>query len=176
VNLEKELQKKQSRALCNRIVQYIGEDKIRFDELIRLFFRGEYRLTQHAAWPMSYCIRNHPKLAKPYFRKFIDQLSDHLAHPAARRNIVRLLQFVEIPKKFHGEILHTCLRFISSPDEAIAVKAFSLRILENLGVLYPEILPELKTIIEDRWDLESPAFRSRARKILMKTDKGKHGT
>ena len=168
MNLENELLKKQSQALCYRIVKYIGKDKIRFRELVRLFFRGEYRLTQHAAWPMSTCITNHPELAKPYFRKFIDRLSDRDAHPAARRNIVRLLQFVEIPKRYSGEIMDICFRFIGSPDEATAVKAFSLRILENLGAIYPDILPELKTVIEARWALETPAFRSRARKILKK--------
>jgi len=43
-----------------------------------------------------------------------------------------------------------------------------LHILENMSERYPEILPELKTIIEARWEFETPAFRSRARKILKK--------
>ena len=142
--------------------------KSRFGQLVKLFFKGDYRLTQHAAWPLSYSIQHHPQLAKPYFKKFIDQLSDDHAHPAARRNMVRLFQFIEIPKSRHGKIMDICFRFISSPDEAIAVKAFSLRILENLSKVYPEILPEIKSVIEARWELETPAFRSRARKILKK--------
>ena len=170
MNLEQELQKKQSVALCNRVVHFIGEDKVRFAELVKLFFRGEYRLTQRAAWPMSYCIARHPNLAKPYFRKFIHHLTDEKAHPAARRNIVRLLQFVEIPKRYQGEIMDICFRFINSPQEAIAVKAFSLHILENLGSIYPEIFLELKNIIEARWAFETPAFRSRSRKILKKAE------
>jgi hypothetical protein len=170
VDLEHELQKKQSLLHCNRMIQYIGNDKTRFGELVKLFFKGEYRITQRAAWPMSYCIRNHPDLAKPYFKKFIDQLSDRQAHPAARRNIVRLFQFVEIPKRYQGRVMDICFHFISSPEEAIAVKAFSLHILENMVSAYPEILPELKAIIEARWELETPAFRSRAAKILKKAE------
>ena len=61
-----------------------------------------------------------------------------------------------------------CFEYISSPTEAIAVKAFALTILENLSKKYPEIKPELKTIIEDRWDYETAAFHSRAKKILKK--------
>jgi len=38
--------------------------------------------------------------------------------------------------------------------------------LQNLSKIYPEIKQELKTIIEDRWDHESAAFKSRAKKIL----------
>jgi hypothetical protein len=166
VNLEKELLKNQSLVHCNRIVKYIGNDETRFADLMKLFFKGEYRLTQHAAWPMSYCIRRYPILAKPYYKKFIDQLSDSKAHPAARRNIVRLLQFVEIPKNLHGKLMDLSFQFISNPEEAIAVKAFSLSILSKLAEIYPEILPEIKTVIEARWEFEKPAFRSRAMKIL----------
>lgn len=166
MNLEKELLKRQTLTQCNRIIKYIGDKDLRFADLMKLFFKGEYRLTQHAAWPMSYCIRQNPDLAKPYFKKFIDQLSDTNAHPAARRNIVRLLQFVEIPKRLHGKLMDICFKFISNPEEAIAVNAFSLGILSNLAVIYPEILSEIKTVIEARWEFETPAFRSRAKKIL----------
>ena len=166
MNLEKELLKNQSLVHCNRIVKYIGNDETRFADLMKLFFKGEYRLTQHAAWPMSYCIRRYPILAKPYYKKFIDQLSDSKAHPAARRNIVRLLQFVEIPKNLHGKLMDLSFQFISNPEEAIAVKAFSLSILSKLAEIYPEILPEIKSVIETRWEFETAAFRSRAKKIL----------
>jgi hypothetical protein len=170
MDLEKELMKKQSLVQTNRIIKYIGADKIRFALLMKLFFKGNYRLTQHAAWPMSYCIRNYPFLAKPYFKKFIDQLTDAQAHPAVKRNIVRLLQFADTPARYQGKLMDRCFHFISDPEEAIAVKAFSLTILENLSVTYPEIRPEIKSIIEARWEFETPAFHSRARKILKKLD------
>jgi hypothetical protein len=37
---------------------------------------------------------------------------------------------------------------------------------EHSNKQYPEIKQELKTIIEDHWDFESAAFKSRAKKIL----------
>jgi len=160
--------KRQSLVRCNRIIKWIGNDEQRFGQLVKLFFKGEYRLTQHAAWPMSHCIRNYPFLANPFFKKFIDQLSDSKAHIAAKRNIVRLLQFVDVPGRFQGKLMDCCFRFISDPEEAIAVKAFSLNILSKMGDLFPEILPEIKSVIEARWDFETPAFHSRAKKILRK--------
>ncbi|MES1217149.1 MAG: hypothetical protein ABUT20_16670, partial [Bacteroidota bacterium] len=56
--------------------------------------------------------------------------------------------------------------YIASHDEAIAIKAFSLTVLEKLSHQYPEIKKELKLVIEDRWNYETAAFHSRARKIL----------
>jgi hypothetical protein len=169
MDLRNELSGRQSRENCDKIVSWIGNNDLRFDSLMKLFFEGEYRLTQHAAWPVSYCVHNHPGFAKPYMKKFIELLKDSESHPAVRRNIVRLLQYTEIPKKFQGQLMDLCFQFVQSPVEAIAVKAFALHILENMSENYPEILPELRAIIHSKWESESPAFRSRARKILKKT-------
>ena len=89
-------------------------------------------------------------------------------HNAVTRNITRLLQGVKIPKKYHGRIMTICFNFISDINTPVAVKAFSLTILDNFLKGYPEIASELKLIIEERWENETPAFRSRARKILRK--------
>jgi len=83
---------------------------------------------------------------------------------------MRPLQDVKIPEPFHGVVMNTCFEFISSPAEAVAVKAFSLTVLENLSRIYPEILPELKLVIEERWEHETVAFRTRAKKIKLRLD------
>ena len=89
-----------------------------------------------------------------------------MLHDAVKRNTLRLLQAISIPQRFHGEIMSLCFDYIASPDESAAIKAFSLTVLQNLSKQYPEIKQELKTIIEDRWEYESAAFKSRAKKIL----------
>jgi len=76
------------------------------------------------------------------------------------------LQDVEIPEKFHGQVMTLCFDFIQSNETAVAIKAFSLRILKNLSKQYPEIKSEIKTIIEERWEHETAAFKSRAKDFL----------
>jgi hypothetical protein len=117
---------------------------------------------------LSYCVRRHPELIRPYFKPLLDHLAKGGLHVAVIRNALRLLQDVAIPEKYHGRVMSACFDFIQSPDTAIAVKAFSLTVLEHLAKDYPDILPELKLIIEEQWDQSTPAFRSRARKILKK--------
>ena len=155
-----------SRKQCDRIAAFIGDDKRRFAELMDLFFSGEYRVTQRAAWPVSYCVRKYPELIRPYFKPLLDNLAKKNLHDAVIRNSVRLLQEVTIPKRFQGQLMSICFEFIQSNETAIAIKAFSLTILQNMTRLYPEIIPELKLIIDERWEIESAAFRSRAKKIL----------
>jgi len=166
VNLEKVILDEHSKAQCNRVVAYVGDDKKRFAQLMKLFFEGEYRVTRRAAWPMSYVVRKHPELIAPYFGRLLTKLSNPKEGDAVVRNIVRLLQTVDTPKRYHGKLMTICFEFIQSNEAAIAIKAFSLSILQNLAKDYPEIIPEVKTIIEERWDIETAAFRSRARNFL----------
>jgi hypothetical protein len=152
-----------------RIVKWVGKNQNRFDELFNLFLNDDYRVVQRAAWPVSYCVEAHPAFIKKHFTKLISNLEKPGLHDAVKRNTVRLLHYVNIPEKFHGRVMDICFRFISSPAEAAAVKAFSITVLKNLVEQYPEILQELKLIIEERWDYETAAFKARAKKILKQT-------
>jgi hypothetical protein len=166
MDLHQLLRSEHSKKQTDRIVRYIGDDPIRFAVLIELFFKGEYRITQRAAWPLSYCVRAHPALIGPYFKRLLDNLARKDIHVAVIRNTVRLFQDVEIPKKYHGRVMSTCFDFVQSPETPIAVKVFSLTILANLSAQYPEIRGELKLIIEEQWEQATPGFRSRAKRLL----------
>ena len=166
INIHQLLREEHSKKQTYRIVSYVGMDNTRFAVLIELFFKGEYRITQRAAWPLSYCVRAHPELIRPYFKRLLDNLARKDIHVAVVRNTVRLLQDVDIPRRYHGRVMSTCFDFVQSPETPIAVKVFSLTILAGLVADYPDIRGELKLIIEEQWDQATPAFRSRARAAL----------
>lgn len=166
MDLRKTILEEHSKAQTNKIIRWIGGDQKRFDELFNLFLNDEYRVIQRAAWPLGYCVINHPEFIQKHFSKLVKNLHKPTLHNAVKRNTVRLLQDITIPEKYHGEVMNICFEYIADPKEKVAIKAFSLSILQKLSHLYPEIKQELKAIIEDRWDYESAAFRSRAKKIL----------
>lgn len=155
-----------SKANCTKIVNWIGRNQQRFNQLFELFLNDEPLIVQRAGWPLSYAVEAHPSFIEKHFSRLLKNLHKPKLHNAVKRNTLRLMQVVSIPEKFHGEVMNTCFNYIISPDEKPAIKAFSLAVLQQLAKQYPEILPEIKTIIEDKWDNESAAFRSRARKIL----------
>ncbi len=155
-----------SKQQCDRIVKYIGSDKERFSGLMKIFFGNESRLSQRSAWPMSYIVKKHPHIIEPYLNKLISNLRKKGLHDAIVRNSARLLQDIDIPAKYHGKLMDACFNFIATPETAVAIKAFSLTILQRLSKIYPDITPELKLVIEDRWEHETAAFHSRAKKLL----------
>jgi hypothetical protein len=166
MNLREEILKEHSKTQTQKIIDWVGTSQSRFDLLVELFLSDEYRVTQRAAWPLSYVSIEDPSLAKKHLPVFVKLLGNSKLHKAVRRNVVRLLQFVEIPEELHGDVMNYCFDFIADVNETAAVKAFSLTILGNLCKQYPEIKSEIKTIIEDRWDYETPAFHARAKNFL----------
>ena len=74
MDLRGEILKEHSKAQCDKIVAWVGSSQSRFDELFKLFLNDNYRVTQRAAWPLSYCVRTHPALIKKNFAKLIDNL------------------------------------------------------------------------------------------------------
>ena len=166
MNIKTALLKEHSKNQCAAIVKWVGSDQKKFDELFDLFLNDEYRVVQGASWPINYCVEKYPGLIKKHFVKLLKNLDKKGIHDAVKRNTVRLLQYVEIPEKFHGQVMDICFRYISSPAEPVAIKAFSITVLQNLAKQYPEIMNELKLVIEERWDYETVAFRTRAKKLL----------
>ncbi len=169
LNLREEILAEHNKAQAAKIAAWIGSSQKRFDELIRLFTTDEYRVVQRAAWPIGSIVETQPQLVQKHLPLLVSLLRKPGLHNAVRRNITRLLQYITIPEKLKGDVMDACFSFICDVQEKAAVKAFSLTILEKLAIEYPEILPEIVTVIEERWDYETAAFHSRARKILKKS-------
>lgn len=165
-NLRAAILKEHSKAQCNKIMEWVSADQKRFDELFNLFLHDEPRVTQRAAWPLSYCVSAHPGLIKKRFGELIQNLHKPGIHDAVKRNTLRILQEMNIPKKYQGEVMNTCFQYVESPTEAVAIKAFSITILGNLAKLYPDILPEIKLLIEEQMHSQTAAFKSRAKRLL----------
>ena len=166
MKLREEILKEQSKAQCTKIVTWVGKDPQRFDELFALFLQDEYRVTQRASWPVSNCVIANPVFIKKHWNKLIANLKKPDLHDAIKRNSIRLLQHVGIPEKYQGEIMNICFKYLESPTEALAVKAFSMTVLGNLAKVYPEIKTELRLLIEYQFTGQTAGFKSRARKIL----------
>lgn len=157
--------KEHSKENCEAIVAYIGGDSRRFGELIDVFFAGPYRVTQRAAWPLSVVAEKRPELLRPYLNKLIDQLPKKDVHPAVKRNVVRLLQFVEIPTRLRGKVYSHCLDLIADPKEPIAVKAFSLTVAERIARNEAALMEELRLVASSLADNASPGIRVRLRAL-----------
>lgn len=165
MDLRSEILKENSKPQALKIAHYIGNDPERFYELMQLFLAKEYRVTQRAAWILSHCCDKHPALILPHLSNLISNLKGN-PPVAVRRNTVRILQFIDIPEELMGELADHCFKYLSSADEPVAVKVFSMTILANIVKVFPELAQELRILIEDQMPYGSAGFISRGNKIL----------
>jgi hypothetical protein len=165
MNLEQEILKEHSKQNIVRLAQWIGNDKERFKLLMDLFLKGEYRATQLSAWLVSHVADQHPALLEPYLDKMLKRMMETGVHVAVKRNVLRILQFIEVPRRLYGKVAKLCFDFLKS-NEPIAVRVFSMTVLANIAQHEPDLKKELRLIIEQRMEWEGAAFQSRAKKIL----------
>ena len=164
--LHEEILKEHSKSQCNRIVDWIDDNQKRFDQLFKLFLYGTAIETQRASWPLGYAVARHPAFISKHWKSLLAYLQKPDLHNAIKRNSIRFLTFTEIPEKYRGTVMDTCFRFLESPSEAVAVKVHCLVVLKNLSTYYPEIIPEIKLVVDAQVSGQTAGFTSCARKVL----------
>jgi len=166
MNLESEILKEHSKKQTVKIARWVGKDKSRFTELMELFLHGECRIAQRSAWIVSHCADNFPELLSPWLSKMIKKAEEENVHDAVKRNVVRVLQFVDIPLSLQGPAANLCFNFLQLLDAPIAVKTFSMTVLANIAKKQPGLRKEIMLIIEEMLPYSGAAIRSRGKKVL----------
>lgn len=159
-----------SKVVTNLIIEYVGNDEVKFAALMKLFFSKDWLMNQRASWPIPYIVREHPKLIDPYLSKLIDNL-ENPSHNAVVRNTVRMFEEIEVPVDLQGKLYDICFSLLTKIDEPVANKIFSMTILYKIAEPFPELLNELKLVIENQLPYEKPGFKSRGRKTLALIEK-----
>lgn len=167
MNFKEEILREHSKVQVMRIVAYIGADAERFDEVMKLFLEGDYRVTQRISWVISHCASAHSWLIMPYLEPMLQNLLQKTnLHDAVKRNTMRILQFVEIPEELQGLAAQVCFQYLGDPKIPVAIQAFSMTVLGEIAKQHPDLQEELKIIVEDQLPYQRPAFVSRAKRIL----------
>lgn len=177
MNIADELYKEHSKRQTLKIVDWVGNDPLRFSDLIQAFLSDDAVLIQRSAWVISTCVERHPELAMPWLKKMIDRMRQPGLHPAVSRNVLHLLQTTEIPTRLLGIVVTYCFDVLVDPGRPIAVKAFAMTVLANAARRQPDLAHEIEESIRNIPN-PSAGIKARARKTfaqLKKLDKIKEG-
>jgi hypothetical protein len=171
MNLREEILKEHSRRQALKIAGWIGKDKSRFKQLVDLFLHDEYRVVQRSTYPLSMVADRYPVLAEENAPLLVKRLYDKDTHVAVRRNVVRILQFIKIPKKLHAEVMNFCMQYLADPNETVAVRCFSMTVLGRLAEQYPEIKNEVEIAIQKAMKTPTAGMKVRAKRVLKQLEK-----
>ncbi|OYU96347.1 MAG: hypothetical protein CFE21_08090 [Bacteroidetes bacterium B1(2017)] len=165
MDIAAQLMAEHSKRNTELIVNYIGSDPKLFAELVSVFSKGDYRLTQRASWPLSVVVEQHPKLAQKHIH-FICTLLDAKMHVAIKRNVLRLLQYIDLPEEEMGPMADRCIKYIHDLHEPVAVKAFAMTVLYRICEKEPELKNEVIPLLEDLLPFGSAGIISRSKRVL----------
>lgn len=174
MDLESEILKEHSKRQMVRIAKWVENDRKRFKQLMDLFLHGEFRVTQRAAWIISECYELNPQLVIPWLPAMIKKMQEPGVHDAVRRNVVRMLQCIEIPTSLLGTVVSLCFEYLGSVETPIAVKACSMTVLVKIAEREPDLKHELQTAIELMLPYVGPALRARGRMIMKQLERGEN--
>ncbi|MBI2722641.1 MAG: hypothetical protein HYX39_10750 [Bacteroidetes bacterium] len=162
MDLKEAIRKEHSKLQTLRIINYVGKDREKFNELFDIFLNGESRLSQCAGWPLSEIAIVYPQFIQPKIGLLIQKLKITNQHPAIPRNILRIFQTLSIPEKNQSELIDICFKFIQDLKAPIAVRAFSITVACNICSQHPELINELVLLLQDlKQHPQPPAIISR---------------
>lgn len=155
-----------SKANAVRISHNIDLGLYSVTELLDIMQSQEKVLAQRASTALNYHFELHPSLIVQYLEGLL-KANENAVHSSIHRNVMRLLQFIEIPSNYAYEVLDLAYGYLLSPQIPVAVRVFSLQVIYNISKSSEELLNELSeslTLIEN----PSNGMKSRMRRIRKK--------
>lgn len=152
----------------DRAVEWVGGDRKRWNMLWELLMRNEEPLSRRAAWALDIHFHKYPHMLDLNILELLKTL-EKPCHTALQRHLVKMLSVApSLPEEYHGELFDLGIRYTDNAVLPVAIRVHAMELAGRIALLYPELLNELKTVLEAHFKEGSAGFRSRAKKWLKK--------
>ena len=168
MNLREELLREHSARHTRWLTDYASAHSKALAELLQVFWYGAPRERQLAADVLGWVGQRKPKWLVPHLPGLlaVAQPAPN-QHPAIRRAVARVLQFVPVPEEWQALAFDTCLALLRNPAEPVAIRVYALTAATRIALSYPELAAEVLAATEAALDTcASAALHSRARREL----------
>lgn len=137
------------RATADMAVDIIRQKPEMFSEAYDLCMKEEGKMAMRAARVVWLVAEEMNALFKPYFSDMVHRLPG-LTHSSVKRCMLKILSVVDLyeQEELHGIIIDECFKRVNDPDEEIAIRGYSLQVLERMIKFYPEVTGELMSALQ----------------------------
>jgi hypothetical protein len=132
------------RATADVAVDVISQKPALFKEAYDLCMAQEGKMAMRAARVVWLVAEHMPDLFQAYFEDMVHKMGD-LTHSSVKRCMLKILTIYELSDKeeLHGLIIEACFKYMNDPAEEVAIRGYSISVLERMQKMYPEITGEL---------------------------------
>jgi 8-oxo-dGTP diphosphatase len=146
------------------------ENPVIFRKLLEYSYSEDRKLAFRASWTLSKVCDKFPELITPHLSDMVESLSK-FENESVQRSFLKIISQSDIGKlssRNQGIIADHCFSMLRSGFSAIAIKAYSMDILYNLSVIYPEMANELASSVRILMEDSSAGIIARGTMILKK--------
>ncbi|HLT34054.1 MAG TPA: hypothetical protein VKZ98_09715 [Aquaticitalea sp.] len=155
-----------------------------FPKLLNILFMVDDEVSCRAAWVLEFLCGEKCDAIIPYLDVFTEHINKVHLDPAVRP-VAKICEYLvtayyskeknliqdSLTHEHQEKIVEACFDWLIN-DEKVAPKAYAMHTLFLLGKDFDWIHPELKLILERDFQVQSSAFKARARHILKKIKRG----
>lgn len=155
------------------LVKMAIEDQKIINLLLKYSLEGNSTLSFRASYSLIKIEEGTPGFLKPYYAKLISAMPG-LKHEGVTRSFLKILtltNIAELDSEYHGILTDCCFNWLNDSKSSIAIKAYSMELLYNLTLIYPELAFELSASIARNIEEGSAGIKARGRQILNKLSK-----
>jgi 8-oxo-dGTP diphosphatase len=141
-----------------------------FKKLLEYSYSKERKLAFRASWTLTKVCDKYPELIYPYLSELVESLP-LFDNESVQRSFLRIISLNDLRKlsnRNHGILADHCFSMLRSGFSAIAIKAYSMDILYNLSVIYPELGNELSSSVRILMEDASAGILAKGKSILKK--------
>ncbi|GAB4303795.1 MAG: hypothetical protein Kow0068_25940 [Marinilabiliales bacterium] len=155
-------------ALCEMMEQ----DPEVFKIIMNIALSDEQPQSKRAVWALDTFYDRNPEIFKPYWNTIIIKLPE-FKEERNQGSFLRMFSRVKFDtyndENNYGLLFDFCITVIKSDKVQMFMKHYSLLVLENLGMHFSDLYPEIKAVIEENMSLfDREHLKKMGRRIINK--------
>jgi 8-oxo-dGTP diphosphatase len=141
-----------------------------FLKLLEYSYSDDEKLAFRSSWTLTKVCDKYPGIIYPHLSEIVDSLPK-FDNESVQRSFLRIISLSDLKNlssRHHGILADHCFSMLKSGFSAIAIKAYSMEILYNLSLIYPELANELSSSIRIIMEDGSAGITAKGKSVLKK--------
>lgn len=150
---------------AKRIAELVSGDEKLIRELISYLDHEDMHSVQLSAWAFGHLSASNSNAIHKHHHH-LTQLILEPKHVSVRRNILKVFGFVKWKSSEVGKVWDVCAQIMEKKTEPSSHHAYSMTVMQEIIIRYPELYHELELLVENLGENKSAAVKSRHRNII----------
>lgn len=165
--METELENILKNTYKDDMMEYINSHAEAFEELICLAVGDKQPYSWRAAWILSDNTKKNDQRVKPYIDEIINKISDKKS--GHKRELMKVLMKMELNDNQTDKLFNESMDIWEAINLSPSVRFYAFRIISNIAMNNPELINEIKFLVEDHFlETLSPGIKRSVDKMIDK--------